>query len=403
MTLAHCANRTPATPAISCWSFAIRKFISYCSLVICLAACASAPLPPRSTLAPTPRRAASATPGRPARPTLLPSLTPPRLQNRTPDPTPTPAPVLRQLASGGCCVNPFWSPDGSQVWFVDKPSDVQPSGIWGVPAAPGIGGGEPVFITDRLGLFSRDGLLVAYPEAGETIVERRADGGRWRTPAGGRAVSFSPDSAWIAWQTASSTVNFDRRIVEIWIARVDGTEARSVARLIGGGLAGWFPDSARLLVTGRESLESDPALAVVDVATGAVTGLARADYLRGAVISPGGGWIAYQVAFSGDLEQDGLWVLPVGGEARRLRLFGAYQWRAEGRLLVVPLEATGGSQRLVEVEAATGELSALTDPRITPFRIAAGDWAVAPDGSRLVFVNAQDRNLWLLELPPTVS
>ncbi|MBL8056173.1 MAG: hypothetical protein JNK29_05710, partial [Anaerolineales bacterium] len=65
----------------------------------------------------------------------------------------------------------------------------------------------------------------------------------------------------------------------------------------------------------------------------------------------------------------------------------------------VPLEATGGSHRLVEIDTAAGTQTALTDPRVTPFRIAAGDWALAPDGRRLVFVNAADDNLWLLELP----
>jgi hypothetical protein len=31
--------------------------------------------------------------------------------------------------------------------------------------------------------------------------------------------------------------------------------------------------------------------------------------------------------------------------------------------------------------------------------IAGGDWALSPDGTRLVFVSALDHNLWVLELP----
>jgi hypothetical protein len=52
------------------------------------------------------------------------------------------------------------------------------------------------------------------------------------------------------------------------------------------------------------------------------------------------------------------------------------------------------------VAAGDGAARALTDPRFIPFRIAAGDWALSPDGNRIAFVSAADRNLWLIELPP---
>lgn len=326
-----------------------------------------------------------------------PAAPPTPLRFTTPAPTPTPGPSLRALTSGGCCTQPFWSPDGSQVWFIDKPGEAQPGGVWGV----GVQGGEPQFITARLGVFSPDGALVAYPEAGQTIVERLATGERWVVPAGGRAIIFSPDSALVAWQVSSSSANFDRRLVEVWVSGFDGSNARKVTQVIGGGLAGWFPDSARLLISGRETFEAEPFLAVLSLSDGALTGVARGPNLRGALVSPGGGWVAYQVSFSGDLSRDGLWIARAdGSQAQPVRAFGAYRWRAEGRLLIVPLELNLGSHRLLEVDAATGDLRELTNPYRTAFRIAAGDWSLSPDGNRIVFVNAADRNLWLLELPP---
>jgi len=327
---------------------------------------------------------------------VSPSLTPPPLNNRTPEPTATPTPTLRRLTSNGCCVQPFWSPDGSQVWFVDRPSAHQPGGLYGI----GLAGGDPQFVTDRLGIFSLNGALIAYPQTGQTIIERLATGERWAAPAEGRAIQFSPDGAQIAWQVASDSANFDRRLVEIWAAHVDGSNARAVTRLIGGSLAGWFPDNARVLVSGRETNEADPFLASIHVADGAFVGIVRGASLRGASLSPGGGWVAYQVSFSGDAARDGLWIARAdGSETRKLALFGAYRWRAEGQLMVVPLEMGAASHRLVQVEAVSGEIARLTDPRSLAFRIAGGDWALAPDGKRLVFVNAADRNLWLLELP----
>jgi hypothetical protein len=41
----------------------------------------------------------------------------------------------------------------------------------------------------------------------------------------------------------------------------------------------------------------------------------------------------------------------------------------------------------------------LTDPMATPLQILDGDWSLSPDGNQLVYVNAVDRNIWLLELP----
>jgi Tol biopolymer transport system component len=347
--------------------------------------------PARAVIAPSPTFSVNVGPGR-----VSPSLTPPPLNSRTPDPTATPAPALRQLTHNGCCVQPTWSPDGSQIWYIDRPSAGQPSGLYGLD----LNGGEPQLVTDRLGIFSPDAALMAYPQAGQTIIERRATGERWDVPAAGRAIQFSPDGTQIAWQVANDSANFDRRLVEIWAANVDGGNARVVTRLIGGSLVGWFPDGGRVLVSGREANDVDPFLASVNIGDGSFVGIVRGTNIRGGSISPGGGWVAYQVAFSGDLARDGLWVAKADGrEARKLSIFGAYRWRAEGQLIVVPLEVGAASHRLAQVEAVSGEISPLTDPRSLAFRIAGGDWALSPDGRRIVFVNAADRNLWLLELP----
>jgi Tol biopolymer transport system component len=295
-------------------------------------------------------------------------------------------------------VQPFWSPDGSEVRFIDHPSDSAQAGLWAVSVL----GGEPHFVTARLGSYSADGSLIVYPEGGQTYIERIATGERWVVPTEGRAISLSPDMTQIAWQVNSSLFSFDRRAVDLWVANLDGSGARLVVRLVGGGLSGWFPDGQRLLVTHRESAGSDPILSVLSLADGTLRQLASSHSLRGVSVSPEGGWVAYQIAFSGDPAVDGVWVSSSDGAfAVRLDLFGPYRWRSEGRLLIVPLESASGSasHRLVEADVATGQTAPLTEPGLVPFRIANGDWAVSPDGRRVVFLNAEDRNLWLVELP----
>jgi Tol biopolymer transport system component len=268
-------------------------------------------------------------------------------------------------------------------------------------------GGEPQFITDRLGLYSPDRSLLAYPEGGQTIIERLATGERWVAPSQGRAISFSPDGQFIAWSLASSTVNFDRRLVEVWVARVDGSKARQVAQLRGGGFSGWLPDSLHLLVSGRTEAQAATAtddeefLGVLSLADGSVRPLVSSRDLRGTSVSPDGGWLLYTVSFSGDPALDGQWVMPLtGGEPWRLEVYGAVRWRSEGKLLMIPLD--WGSQagfRVIEIDAPTGAVRDLTDPALTPLPIGGGDWALSPDGRRIAFVSAEDRNIWVLDLP----
>jgi Tol biopolymer transport system component len=203
------------------------------------------------------------------------------------------------------------------------------------------------------------------------------------------------------WHVGGSGGPTNSRRTDLYLANVDGSEARFVTTFIGGSAQAWFPDSARLLVVSRPSLDSlERALAVLDLADSTLLPLARAERIGGIRLSPGGAWAAFIITFSANPAEDGLWLARTdGGDLKRLDLYGAYQWRDDGRLLVIPLEPGRGSQTLWEVEAATGQARQLTDPAQTPFTVGNGDWSVAPDGSRIVFVNAADRALWLLQLP----
>jgi Tol biopolymer transport system component len=335
------------------------------------------------------------------------TLAPPQVAT-TPNPTqpepvlpsPTPLPLLRQLTSGGCCAQPFWSADSQRVLYIDKPSPDAPAGLWSID----LQGNPPQFAIDRLGIFSSDQQLRAFPEAGQTVVERLSDGQRWVIPSGGRAVSFSSDGQQLAWTTGqgASSTSVPR---QIWVSQADGSRARQALTLPGGSFSGWFPDG-RLLISGRLAApETGQALYSLtlpadEAGQPVLTELARGERVRGASISPDGRWLAYLVTLSADPQQDGVWLVDTQtGEKRRLELFGAYRWRDGDRLLVVSLDFGQPVHRLWQVDAASGQAVPLTDPTATPFKIANGDWSVSPDGRRMIFVSASDQNIWLLELP----
>ncbi|RPI83851.1 MAG: hypothetical protein EHM41_14915 [Chloroflexi bacterium] len=318
-----------------------------------------------------------------------------------PIPTPSPAPSLIQLTSSGCCVSPFWANDGSGIMFIDKPSSEALAGIWGVS----LNGGSPSLITTRLGIYSKDMQLLAYPQAEQTYVERIATGERWIIPSKGRAVSFSPDGTWLAWTAGSLEPPFDTAQRQVWISRFDGTEARVICEVTGGGFAGWTPD-ARMVITGRENgttvvwLTKEGNGELEEVCDGNIFEMVRAERLRGVSLSPGGSWLAYQVTFSSSPEANGMWVVNTSTlERRKLPVFGAFRWRDDDSLLVVPLELGQEWHLLVQVEASTGEAINLTTPGVTNFKIAKGDWSVSPDGRYVAFVSAVDMNVWVMALP----
>ena len=333
-------------------------------------------------------------------PTLIPEFVQPT-PTLPPLPSPTPAHVLLQLTSGGCCVQPFWAPDGQHILFLDKPSPDAPAGIWRVDLA----GGAPQLFTDRLGIYSADFSLRAFPLKGQTFIERMADGERWVIANGGRSVSFSPDGARIAWVGGSSGPPFDTPQRQIWISNVDGSQARLVHTMFGGGFSGWFPDG-RMLVNGRLSGDEEGqalwalTLPAEEGGEPQLVELARGGRLRSVTLSPDGAWLAYVVTFSSDSAEDGLWLVnTLTLEQRRLDIFGAFRWRDGQRLLVIPLDLEQTVHRLFQVQAASGQIEPLTDPAVTPLRIASGDWSVSPDGNRVIFVSALDYNIWLLTLP----
>jgi hypothetical protein len=314
----------------------------------------------------------------------------------TPIPSPTTAPVLRQLTTGGCCVQPFWSHDSQQVLYIDRPDPSNPAGIWGVALADG----TAQLFTDRIGYYSADMQTLAFPREGVIIVEHLSDGQHWTISTTGRMIDFSPDGSQIAWADevpGSKSGDLDR---EIWMSKVDGSEARLVIKLVAGEVIDWFPDG-RLLVTGRLNV-ADPyrVFLAVSSADGSWQEIARSERFWGASLSPAGTWLAYLSVFHEDPGENGLWIVHTGtGEGRKLELFGSYRWRDDGHMLVIPLELQSEGHQIWQVEVASGEIQALTDPQVTRFKVANGDWSVSPDGQYVAYIAVEDFNIWLLALP----
>lgn len=350
-------------------------------------------------LSPTPAPAVTATDREPQPAPTLPDTPSPTLTvagSPTPAPTHTPQPEARllQVTTGGCCPQPTWSQDG-RIMYVDKPETHAPAGLWSIS----IEGDGPVLVSERLGIYSRDMRMVAYPDQGQTFVERLEDGQVWLIPSDGRAVYFSPDGTRLAWTAGDSGPPSGSARRQVWVGQVDGSQANPVVSLYGGGFIDWFPDG-RLLINGRYAPGDEVQVYwAFNPADGSLDELARGSRLRGASLSPSGEWLAYQAVFSADPAQDGMWLVNTNtGQSSRLDVFGSYRWRDGSRLLLVPLDAASPNHRILEIEAESASITPLTDPGLTPFKIANGDWSVSPGGNQAAFVSAWDHNIWVLEL-----
>ncbi len=312
------------------------------------------------------------------------------------EPTP-PNPQPVRLTEGGCCSLPMWSQDSQWVLFLDKPGEYNPAGLYGVPIA----GGERTIVHDRVGVYSGSMTLVAYPEAGRTYVERWADDTRWIIPSQGRIVEFSPSGRSISWSVGSRSIRYpDVRQSTIWVADYDGNNAHEVITVNGGYLVGWEKGEEGIYVTGRLGPSMPSGIWRIDTETGAGRLVVEAERPRSALLSPDGSYIAYYVALSSDPDANGLWIVPTDGSPGiKLDLFGAYRWHYDDMLVVIPLEMEAPGISLWQVDAASGEGVQLTYPELTSISIANNDWQISPDGRRMVYLSAEDHNLWVLRLP----
>jgi len=296
-------------------------------------------------------------------------------------------------------VQPEWSPDSRQVLFIDKPSANAPAGIYAVDIFTGAL--KPPQFAGRVGLYSQDRSLVAYSQYYRTVVERVSTGEKWTLPVND-FIWFSPDNRHVAWNDAPDNVSpYDQRRSDVYVASITGTQVTRLASLYGGGFSGWLSDS-KVLLTGRPSLAAhERALMTLDLTTRVTNTLVMVERISDLTVSRNGAWIAYSITFDTPSSRNGIWVQRADGtQARRLELWGAYQWRDDSHLLIIPPRASSVlAFEVWEVDAASGQARRLTDAATTPLRILNGDWRVSPDGRYIVYVNSVDRNLWLLELP----
>jgi hypothetical protein len=314
-------------------------------------------------------------------------------------------PVGEQITSGNCCTQPYWNEDSGEVRFIDQPEPDAPLGVWGVNLAQPQAG--PQLVTERLGVYSPDGNLFAYPdrETGLAVIERLADGQQWEIDTQGRSLSFTPDSRHVIWTTYDEDAPRDTREETMWLANPDGSGDRVLLQARRTNAVDWL-SADELLMTRRISGGSDQQLFTLSLADGSQTELLQVSRIRGLALSPDRRYLAYYVTFEPEAKKNGVWLIDLQNPeqpAQKLPFFGTYRWRDNERLIYVSFDPDASEHNFYEYNILTGQTRSLFSEG-TGLTIANNDWQVSPDGRKIVMVAANDMGLdgiWVLQIDQT--
>src|SRR5690606_22221111 len=231
-----------------------------------------------------------------------------------------------------------------------------------------------------------------------TAIYNTATGEAWAVPTNGEIAALSPDNSRLLWLTRDglSIPGSEPPLTQIWISGARGENPQMIAEQRGGS-ARWL-DSERVLITTSERQVS--TLQIYHVADGSTYELGRWTRLRGLDVAPGGGRLIFYLTFQDDPQLDGVYVIDTqpGAVARQLPWFGAWKWRDASSVYYIPFQPDDNLHSLAYYDLETGENRMLVTPDHMAFTVANGDWSVSADGQRIVYLNANDLTMWLLEI-----
>jgi hypothetical protein len=314
---------------------------------------------------------------------------------RAPQPQPDGEWSMRRLTFDGCCPGAWWHPTQANLLYVIDGAPGQRAGIFEWNTDDGslvtlVGQAPPPYL-------SADGAYSIERRGDQFAVRRLVDNAETLVNTNGEWPSLNADDTRLIWMVGSEIPlpGEDRPLVDIWTADADGANTRII--LSETGISAQWLDNTRLLVTKREEITT--TIRVFDTANDAVFSLGAWNWLRSLSVAPGGGRLMFYTVYDPDPTLNGIYTIETQPEAqaRLLDWFGAWRWRDADSVFYLPLNPSSPLHTLHYYHVPTGEDRTLTDPTTTPFTVANGDWSVSPDGDQIVFWNAQDLTLGILE------
>jgi hypothetical protein len=302
---------------------------------------------------------------------------------------------LAPLGYDGCCPLFWWHPtDAGRLYTLDGSSgQIATITEWNMDnsaLSTLIGQSPPPVL-------SPDGSHQIIYADGQASIRRLSDNAEWVVQTSGAVPAISADNSRLLWliRYGESVPGARPPLVEVWVSDLDGQNARQVVVEEGIG-ARWLDSSRLLLSTSERTLTT---LTIYDTNDSSSYELGTWDRVRGVSVAPGGGKLMFYRNFQADPNENGVYMMDTqpGAQPQKLPWFGGWRWRDGESVYYIPFDPVESVQTLAYYHVSTGEHLLLTDTLTSPFTIANGDWAVSASGQRIVFMNAADRRLWLLE------
>ncbi len=312
------------------------------------------------------------------------------------EPLPIPETMtLRALGYDGCCSRPWWHPtDPTHLSVID-----------GVPGERAnifdwtISGSLTMVAQAPPPYLSPDGSHQVIFNNGQVSIRRLADGAEWIVQTQGEIPAISADNSRLTWDISGDKVAPGQQdgTIEFWISDISGENTRLFLSQIGGSI--FWLDDARILISTPQIGSRATTYSVYDTRDNSVYTLGTWEWIRGLSISPGGERLMFYRVWQPDPADNVIYTIATehGATAEKMPWFGGWRWRDADSVYFVPFDPSTDVQRLAYYHIPTGETRFLTDPAATPFTIADGDWSVSADGRRIVFLNAGDKTMWLIE------
>ncbi len=300
------------------------------------------------------------------------------------------------IGFGGCCSGAWWHPTDSNKFYVIDGLENQRASVFEYSTD---GSTAPTLIEEAPPmLLSPDGTIQVTRVNGQVTIRRLADLTEWTVATQGFLPAVNADNTQLLWEVwkGSYLPGESAQTVEIWVSNLDGSNARIVWTQAGGWSV-WL-DETRLLIVSPRVDDTRTTLTIFDTRDNSSYELGTWEWLRGLDVAPGGGRLMFYLTFQADMANDGIYTLETqaGAQAQKLPFFGGWQWRDAHSVYYIPFDPTTSQHILAYYHLPTGENRYLTDSTTTPFTIANADWAVASDGNKIVFMQAGDKNMWLL-------
>lgn len=302
----------------------------------------------------------------------------------------------RQIGIGGCCTNPYWHATDSNKFYMIDGLENQRANVFEYT----VDGSPPTIFEEAPPmLLSPDGTMQVTRVNGQVTIRQLTDMTEWAVATQGFLPAINTDNTQLLWEVWKGNYlpGETAQTVETWVSNLDGTNSRMIGSQPGGWSV-WLDESRILIVTPRVD-GTHTTLTVYDTRDASSYELGTWEWLRGIDVAPGGKRLMFYLAFQSEMQQDGIYTIETkpNTEAEKLPFFGGWQWRDANSVYYIPFDPATERQMLAYYHIPTGDNRYLTDPLTLPFTIANGDWAVSPDGSTILFVQANDKNLWLLE------